>query len=163
MLTFLAYWKPIIESLINHNSENFNLKKRALSNNLELEDFSKYFHLLGIDILMTTDLKPIVLELNDRPSLIVRFEVDKDLKKNLILDVLRNISLDGSPVPEENASPNFQKIIPPPSDSPLYPLFTDVCTQVNKSFRVASPLQERPHYVGRKGLKANTPINPTFC
>lgn len=41
---------------------DLSLKKRSTSpEELELETFSKYFHLVGIDILLSSSLKPIVL------------------------------------------------------------------------------------------------------
>lgn len=65
-------WKPIVESIINHNHQRAAFKKRPTSNEeQELEDFSRHFHVLGIDILIASNLKPIVLELNDRPSMVV--------------------------------------------------------------------------------------------
>ena len=81
---------------------------------------NKYFHICGIDILLDSNANPIVLELNDRPSMKVQFECEKQLKHDLVYDALKIITLDGNP-PKEPLSPDnrWEKIYPPEETNPM--------------------------------------------
>jgi hypothetical protein len=46
-------------------------------------------------------LQPIVLELNDRPSMVVTYECEAALKRDMIFDAFAHISLDGTPLDAE--------------------------------------------------------------
>ncbi len=54
------------------------------------------FHILGFDIMLTNDLRPILLEVNHTPSFTTDTPLDRLIKHNLIKDtlVLLNITLD---------------------------------------------------------------------
>jgi hypothetical protein len=54
-----------------------------------LDSFSEDFHILEIDIMIAANLQPLVLELNDQPSL---------KKKNVVFNEFSQISLDGTPL-----------------------------------------------------------------
>jgi tubulin polyglutamylase TTLL6/13 len=47
--------------------------------------------LLGFDIILTDDMKPLLLEVNHTPSFNVDTELDKQVKTNLIADTLRMV------------------------------------------------------------------------
>ncbi len=47
------------------------------------------FHLLGVDIMITNDLKPYLIEINHTPSFETGTPLDYKVKKNLILDTLK--------------------------------------------------------------------------
>jgi tubulin polyglutamylase TTLL6/13 len=49
------------------------------------------FELLGFDIILTDDLKPLLLEVNHTPSFNVDTELDKQVKTSLIADTLRMV------------------------------------------------------------------------
>jgi hypothetical protein len=55
----------------------------------------RYFHILGIDIIIDSNLNPQVLELNDRPSLGVTVEFEKDLKESIIADAFEHVCPNG--------------------------------------------------------------------
>lgn len=80
-----------------------------------IDKLHRYFHLAGIDILIDDKYEPILLEMNDRPSMFVSFEdIERDLKKNLVKEALSLISLDGSPVNKESGK--WEQILPIPDD-----------------------------------------------
>lgn len=78
----------------------------------ELPPLKKYSHLIGIDILIDHLFNPTVLEINDRPSLCVTFEVERGLKERLIQDIFQLVSVDGEVVDPANISSNWEKIVP---------------------------------------------------
>ncbi|KAK8848253.1 positive regulation of cilium movement [Tritrichomonas musculus] len=81
-----------------------------------IDKLHRYFHLAGIDILINDKYEPILLEMNDRPSMFVSFEeIERELKKNLVKEALSLISLDGSPVNKDTFG-KWDKILPDPED-----------------------------------------------
>ena len=46
------------------------------------------FHILGFDIMLTSDLKPILIEVNHTPSFETSTPLDYHVKKKLIKDTL---------------------------------------------------------------------------
>ena len=51
------------------------------------------FHILGFDVLITEDLKPVLLEVNHTPSFATDTPLDKFIKKNLIKDTLNLLNV----------------------------------------------------------------------
>ena len=47
------------------------------------------FHILGFDVMIMDDLKPIVIEINHTPSFETGTPLDYMIKKNLIKDALK--------------------------------------------------------------------------
>jgi hypothetical protein len=85
----------------------------------QLPEMNRYFHLLGIDILLNDVCDPIVLELNDRPSMCVTYDIERPLKSRIILDALNTISADGK-VPDETAKlGGWQKLLPGDESTPF--------------------------------------------
>lgn len=76
-----------------------------------IDPLHRYFHILGIDVMITENGDPCVLELNDRPSMKVTFPFEEDLKKNLVIDTLNLVKVDGGTAPEVPGS-GWQKILP---------------------------------------------------
>jgi hypothetical protein len=77
-----------------------------------LEDLHRYFHILGIDIMLNDYGEPVVLELNDRPSMCVTFDIERPLKTQLVVDALNLITLDGTE-PDASANPGgWDKLFP---------------------------------------------------
>lgn len=55
----------------------------------------RFFHILGIDIMIDSDMNPKVLELNDRPSLGVTVDFELELKEKLIAEAYEHVSPNG--------------------------------------------------------------------
>ena len=47
------------------------------------------FHILGVDVMLTTDLKPHLIEINHTPSFETSTPLDYKIKKALIMDTLK--------------------------------------------------------------------------
>lgn len=82
-----------------------------------LPDYQRFFHILGIDILLDSELKLQLLELNDRPSFKVTVPFEKELKENLIRDCFQHV---GSPYYYFENSSGWQKILPVPENHPKF-------------------------------------------
>ena len=76
-----------------------------------IESMHRYFHILGIDVLITESGDPCVLELNDRPSMKVTFPFERDLKKSLVVDTAKLVSPDGGTAPETPGS-GWERVLP---------------------------------------------------
>jgi hypothetical protein len=77
-----------------------------------LEEMARYFHLLGIDILLNERCEPCVLELNDRPSMCVTYDIEHTLKTQLVRDALNLITVDGKPPPSDVPAGQWEKVFP---------------------------------------------------
>jgi hypothetical protein len=92
--------------------EQPNPKERVLT------QAQKYFHIVGIDIILDAKCQPKVLELNDRPSLQVTAPFEEGLKEGLIAESFLHLSLDGSSFGNHPNS-NWQQILPVSPSSEL--------------------------------------------
>ena len=132
--TMLAMWSPIVGSINSYNSSKDFFSRKYTYNTLPPESYTKYFHLLGIDILLNESLDPIVIELNDRPSMQVTFDCEYDLKKNLNIDILKIIN-------NENVlNTNFQQILPCSNDNPIFNDINQISIQSSSIFKTSSPI-----------------------
>jgi hypothetical protein len=77
-----------------------------------LDDVHRYFHLLGIDVMIDDQCEPVVLELNDRPSMCVTDEIEQDLKARLVFDALNVVTVDGEDPGERAAPGGWERILP---------------------------------------------------
>lgn len=146
-LTALAMWPSIVGSINNFNSERRLFGRKPLERGAHvLESFSKYFHILGIDIMLNENLQPIILELNDRPSMVVTYECEAALKRDLIYDACSHISLDGSPLDGPKTSPNFYKLLPADPFSSLAPAVDKIISTTSNVFRTYAANKVRPHF-----------------
>jgi hypothetical protein len=148
MFTMLGIWPSIVQAIITFNSERrlFSRMKPG-KQKYKLDSFSRYFHILGIDILLSENLQPVLLELNDRPSMVVTYEVEAALKRDLIYDAFSHISMDGSAV--DSAGSKWQKLLPCDSDRATQ--VREVVTKSAVVFKTYSSDRERPHYEGARG------------
>lgn len=109
------------KAALNHKPNESNNDKNEDGSNKDIVDLPpinklhRYFHLVGIDILINDKYEPMLLEMNDRPSMFVSFEdIERELKKNLVKEALSLISLDGSPVNKDIGK--WERILPDPKD-----------------------------------------------
>ena len=78
----------------------------------------RYFHILGIDIMIDANMNPQVLELNDRPSLGVTVEFEQDLKESVISDAFEHVTPDGGVRGDSPETSRWVQIYPlPPNEA----------------------------------------------
>ncbi|EAY23447.1 Tubulin-tyrosine ligase family protein [Trichomonas vaginalis G3] len=132
LLTMLSLYPQIVSQIPA-------AKKDPKSPHCQITPMKKYFHICGIDILLDENANPIVLELNDRPSLKVTFACEKGLKHDLICDAMKIVTVDGSPLEVENGPENgWEKVFPGECGNPLTPIFRAV---QQRSLNVFGPKQ----------------------
>ncbi|OHS95229.1 Tubulin-tyrosine ligase family protein [Tritrichomonas foetus] len=132
MLTLVAVYPEILKSVADHNTDRpikYKYFRATDSPGPPLDSLHKYFHLLGIDIMLNRKLDPIVLELNDRPSLCVTFNIESEMKSKLVLDTLNLVSSN------EKEIGGYEKILPVDSNSPIS---TAVKNMIAKSTKTVS-------------------------
>jgi hypothetical protein len=147
-LSLLAIWPTIVGSVNTFNSQRRLPMRRPSVGTAELNSFSKYFHVLGIDIMISENVQPVVLELNDRPSMVVTYECEAALKRDLVFDALSHISVDGTPV--EGGSENWIRLLPVRREAPLAATVDEIISRTSSVFRTWAADRERPHYEERK-------------
>jgi hypothetical protein len=76
-----------------------------------LTQAQRYFHIVGIDIILDAKGHPQLLELNDRPSLQVTAPFEQSLKEGMIAEAFSHLSLDGSSFGANEGS-RWQQILP---------------------------------------------------
>lgn len=153
--SILAIWPQIVSSINQYLTERRFYRKPTSS--ISLDSYSKYFHILGIDIMINECCNPVFLELNDRPSMVVTFDCERELKRDLIYDALTCLTPDGSPINPEAVSPNWEKLLPVSPGSPSAQSVDEIIMQTASIFRTTAANRERPHYEERIVLK-----EPTF-
>lgn len=95
---------------------------------LKLPETKKYFHILGIDIILDSRLNPQILELNDRPSLMVTVPFEEELKTNMIRECFYHITHDGETSGETEKS-QWEQILPAKPGSELDNQVRQLCAQ----------------------------------
>ena len=79
----------------------------------------KFFHIIGIDIMLNENCDPILLEMNDRPSMCVTYDIENTLKTNLIKDALNILTVDGKPPPPNTKLGGWEPILPVDDSNPF--------------------------------------------
>lgn len=103
-----------------------------------------YFQILGMDIIIDSELQPKLLELNDRPSLCVTVPFEEDLKTNLMREMFYHVTEDARSL-GENKDSGWQQILP--VDDSCSDIYNDVRKLMNNSSNIK--------YTGR--IAANSP------
>eukprot|EP01041_Mallomonas_annulata_P010563 gene10563-22041_t len=96
-------WKNICDIIIKTLiSIQCTLAKDLQDCKISNEDKSPFtcFELLGFDILITDDFKPILLEVNHAPSFSTDSPLDLSIKSNLIYDTLNILNVDAEQIKE---------------------------------------------------------------
>jgi hypothetical protein len=76
-----------------------------------VDGLRRYFHLLGIDVMLDSRCEPVVLELNDRPSMCVTYPIERELKSGVVFDTLNIITSD-----DTSLAGRWEKLFPGPLD-----------------------------------------------
>jgi hypothetical protein len=79
-----------------------------------VDENRRYFHLLGIDIMLNDRCEPMVLEVNDRPSMCVHYPIENDLKTRVVFDVLNIVLAEGE---DEPPLGGWESLLPMEQDS----------------------------------------------
>ena len=122
-LTLVGVYPSIVQSIINTDTEKKSQARaqkpygvhseihKPLSKH-DIPLMRRYFHILGIDIILNELMDPIVLELNDRPSMHVTFDLEAKLKPLMIFEALSLITTNGRPPDPSNISKNWEQLLP---------------------------------------------------
>jgi Tubulin-tyrosine ligase family len=91
-LVWARIYDAIIKSIISIENQVINsIKKVQNSSGSSIK--SNCFDMFGFDIILDTDLKPWILEVNLSPSLAFDSPLDFHIKSNLIVDVLNVVGI----------------------------------------------------------------------
>ena len=103
ILTLLAIYPQIISSV-----NGYHIKKRAGD---PKDMLHKFFHIIGIDIMINERCDPVVLEINDNPSMKSGVAFETELKKFLISDALKIVSIPGFK-PQDIKENGWKRLLP---------------------------------------------------
>jgi hypothetical protein len=68
----------------------------AIIHNRPLKVRRRCWYVLGIDVILNAAMEPVVLELNDRPSLMVTGPFEHDLKVKMLRDCFFHVDASGA-------------------------------------------------------------------
>ena len=123
--------------------------KKTNTNPLPLK--KRFFHILGIDIMIDSEGKPKVLELNDRPSLGVTVPFEKELKENLIAEAYQHVAPNGDWFGEDEKS-GWKQIYPLSREESARSPYPDIINRIlNPSFNRDDPIKV-PAIVPKRNL-----------
>lgn len=118
-LAMAGIYQSMVTNVLNYQTKRKvqDINRYQYSNSIDpnakcIPTLRKFFHLVGLDIIITDDLQPVLLEINDRPSLSATFDVEVQLKPQLVQDIFTAVTLDGSPPKPENVSKNWDRLLP---------------------------------------------------
>ena len=139
--SLVAQYSPIVLSIRNHTVDVRTTRKRK---KLEeppvygpaLDSLHRYFHIVGIDVMLNDRLEPVVLEMNDRPSMCVTFDLENALKTQMVSDALKIITTDGSQCPPEAVPESWEPLLPV---EPGQPYATTIKMMFQKSMDAIAP------------------------
>ena len=154
------YEKPQIETETKEPEQNEEISQESEKTTTEEENKEeeinikeinmpipkKFFHILGIDIMIDEHMNPQVLELNDRPSLAVTVPFEMELKTAMIRDSFKHITHDGSSVGEVEGS-GWEQILPAAPGSEL-----------DSYSKLAMERKSTLRYTGRAGSDSPTTV-----
>ncbi|OHT09670.1 Tubulin-tyrosine ligase family protein [Tritrichomonas foetus] len=129
-LTMIALLPQILHNISLFSLDNSNSHKYVKMLTPKLEPYDRYFHILGIDILINDKMEPIVLELNDRPSMCVSYPIEEKLKSNLVLDALKTVYT--------NKTGGWQQVLPANENRPFGKALVQIQQQAIKDTKISS-------------------------
>jgi hypothetical protein len=114
LLSVAAQYEGMIQSvgLAAAEGKQGSPKKSWKTQQRPLNDLQRYFHILGIDIIVDEHCEPVVLELNDRPSMCVTYAIEEVLKSRVVYDALNIVTVDGLDGAERIQPGGWEKLLP---------------------------------------------------
>lgn len=143
MLTILSLYPQIAA-----NVAQATIKKNGI------DPMHRYFQILGIDVMLTDTGDPIVLELNDRPSMKATFQFEGGLKRDLVADTLRVVKPQEGPRNEPQGG--WEKMLPVDMNSGMTKVMRTVQHRALSSFGVKTPMPGTP--TGAKQIVYPKPV-----
>ena len=101
------------------------------------------FEVLGFDVLLDRELNPWLLEVNHRPSLSCQSDFDYHIKKNLIEDVLRLLSVSSTSRPASHLVPEDLQCVYPTCSDQLSLIYRDIENGLSDR-KLSSPVRQTP-------------------
>lgn len=96
-----------------------------------LKPKQKYFHIIGIDVILDSDLEPKILEINDRPSLSATVDFEYELKEGLIRHAFQHVSPTAESFGNDPDYPSdWYQIYPLPEDHNDYNIWNEIAKKV---------------------------------
>jgi len=135
LLTILSVYPQAVASITS--------LQKLTEKSPRIDQLSKYFHILGIDILLDDSLNPVLLELNDRPSMKVSFPCEEGIKRSLISDAIKIVALN------EDTNSGWEKLLPSSEGSPLSSIVRSV---QQRSLNVFGPKQSMLNFQSTKQI-----------
>jgi hypothetical protein len=112
LLSIVAHYSNILQNVGLVGPDGRRFEGRPPQANLD--EMHRHFHILGIDIMLNDRCEPVVLELNGRPSMSVTYDIEQDLKSQLVYDALNVITVDGTEPPDTQQDGGWEKLFPAP-------------------------------------------------
>ena len=150
-LTLVGIYPAIIQSIINMDtekktqarapkrySEHIEILRNSSKHDLPL--MKRYFHILGIDIMLNEMMDPVVLELNDRPSMHVTFDLEAKLKPLMLYEALFLITTNGNPPNPSNIPKNWEQLLPISNETPLGSTINEILSNFKKNKKQKMPI-----------------------
>ena len=120
---------------------------------------SRYAHILGIDIILDSKLNPQVLELNDRPSMHVTVDFERELKVGLISEAFEHISPNGD-IYGNSPKSGWSLIYPMDPSEPTAPVLNEIYEKAKKATafgEIKPPLNDHAYVTKPKKTKKKKP------
>jgi hypothetical protein len=125
-----------------------------------IQDLRRYFQLLGIDVMLNDQCDPMVLELNDRPSMSVTYEMEEELKTRIVYEALKVITVDGGELEEGMELGGWERLLPRENNSMLGKIVKEILEIAHKGqqMTVERNITRRLGYVPSNGY-GKSPIS----
>jgi tubulin polyglutamylase TTLL6/13 len=120
ILSIIAQYQSILQNVAIFGAQPQREIKQSKEARTQMRaELQKYFQILGIDIMLTDGCEPVVLELNDRPSLVVTYDVERGLKSRLVYDALNVVAAGGDENELAQRKGGWQQLFPMDENLPF--------------------------------------------
>jgi hypothetical protein len=97
--------------------------------------------------------EPVVLELNDRPSMCVTYEIEHGLKTRVVYDALNVVTVDGEETPEGAKLGGWERLLPGETESSFGKSVVQILQSANQGKQMTAKrlIAKRLGYVPTEG------------